>query len=314
MSNDNEFLWSQKYRPSTINDAILPMSIKNDLLGFIKKQNVDNFIFDGPAGTGKTTAAYAIANEIGADVLFIQVPSESSIDLVRTKITSFGSTASLCGNLKIVILDEADRSTSAFQYGINTAIEAFSANTRFILTSNNINKIIPALISRCTPIHFKIEKKEQPKLAMQLMKRLQMILTENNVEFDNKVLQTIILKYFPDCRRVINELQRYSVNGSCIDVGILSSLSNTSVDELVVALKGKDFTTARKWIANNTEGEPSALFRAIYDSSIVNMQPSSIPEMILILAKYSYQSCLVVDHELNNMAAIVELMSSCSWI
>lgn len=314
MSNNDEFLWIQKYRPSTIQECILSSNIKNQLQGYIDKDVIGNFIFYGSAGTGKTSAACAMCNEIGADVLFIKVPSESSIDLVRTKITAFGSTTSLDGNIKVVILDEADRSTSAFQYGINSAIESFSANTRFILTSNNINKIVPALISRCTPLQFKIEKKEQPKLATQFMKRLQLILVENNIEYDNNVVKSLIVKYFPDFRRTINELQLYSSTGSCIDIGILSSLTNTTLNELVVALKSKDFATARKWIANNTEGEPSALFKAIYDISITEMKPTSIPEMVLILAKYSYQSCLVVDHELNNMAAIVELMSACSWI
>lgn len=314
MSNNSEFLWSQKYRPATIADCILPESIKTVLQGFVAQQNIPNILLAGGAGTGKTTAAYAICTEIGADVLFINASNENGIDVVREKLTKFASSASLDNNLKVVILDEAERGTGAFQDALKSFMETFSKNTRFILTTNNKNKLIDPLISRCTSIDFKIEKKEQPKLAGQLFKRLKVILDENSVEYEPKVLQSLILKYYPDNRKIINELQRYSASGSCIDIGVLASLSNNSINELVVALKGKDFTTVRKWVANNTEGEPSSLFRSLYERIVTDMQQSSIPEAVLILSKYSYQSCLVVDHELNNSACFVELMSSCNWI
>ncbi|MDD4242798.1 MAG: AAA family ATPase [Bacilli bacterium] len=311
--NNNEFLWSQRYRPTTIENCILPESIKSIFKGFINQGEIPNLLLAGGAGTGKTTSAYVLCNMIGADVLFINASNENGIDIVRNKLTQFASSVSLEGCLKVVILDEAERGTSAFQDALKSFMETFSENTRFILTTNNINKIIDPIISRCTTVNFKIEKSEQQKLAIQLMKRLELILIENSVQYDKKVLSQLILKYFPDFRKTINELQRYSVNGSIIDIGILSALSNTSIDELVKYLKEKDFTSARKWVANNNDGEPSALFRAIYDRCASDLQPTSIPEMILILAKYSYQSSLVVDHEINNMGCIVEIMSSCNF-
>jgi DNA polymerase III delta prime subunit len=310
MSNNSEYLWSQRYRPATIADCILPDSIKSVLQGFVEQQNVPNILLAGGAGTGKTTAAYALCNEIGADVLFINASNENGIDIIRDKLTKFASSVSLDGNLKVVILDEAERGTGAFQDALKSFMETFSKNTRFILTTNNKNKLIDPIISRCTTIDFKIEKKEQPKLASQLFKRLKTILDENSIEFEPKVLQSLIIKYYPDNRKVINELQRYSATGSCIDVGILSSLSNDSVSELSGFLKAKDFTSIRKWVANNDNDEPSALFRALYERLVIELKPSSIPEAVLILSKYSYQSSFVVDHQLNNCACFVEIMSS----
>jgi len=313
ITNNNEYIWVEKYRPQTINDIILPDDIKNTLLSIVENGNIGNYIFNGTSGTGKTTAAYALCNEINADVLFIKTPSESSIDLLRTKLTQFASSVSLDGNLKVIILDEADRSNDHFQTALNTLIEAFSANTRFILTTNNIHRLIPALISRCKPIEFKIAKQEQPKLATQLLKRVQEILTENNIEFDKKVIQTLIIKYFPDCRRIINELQYYSSTGAIIDVGILANLSSDSLNEVIEFLKEKDFTKARKWVANNSNEDPLLLFKAIYNKSITAMKPESIPELVLILAKYGFQSTSVGDQEINNIACLVEIMSSTHW-
>ena len=314
MSNVDQFLWVEKYRPQTINDCILPQSLKDIFNGFIAQTQIPHMLFSGSAGTGKTTVGHALARELDADLLFINCSLNTGIDIIRNQIVQFASTASLGGNLKIVLLDEIERMSSAAQDSLKSTIEIFSQNTRFILTSNNKNKIIDPIISRCTTIEFKIEKSEQPKLAAQLFKRLKVILGENNVEFDPKVLQSLIMKFYPDNRKIINELQRYSANGSCVDVGVLSSLSNTSIDELISYLKDKDFTKTRKWIANNNTEESTSLFRAIYDKCLTELQPQSVPEMVLILSKYSYQSCLCIDQELNNIAACVELMSSLNFI
>ncbi len=313
MSNETEFLWSQRYRPQTINDCILPQATKTILNGFVEQGQIPNILFAGSAGTGKTTAAYAIANELGADVLFINASLDTGIDVVRTKLTQFASTTSLEGNLKIVILDEAERGSAAFQDGLKSFMETFSQNTRFILTTNNKNKIIDPIISRCTTIDFKIDNSEKQKLAIQLMKRLKMVLSENGIQFDPKILSEVILKYFPDFRRTINELQRYSAGG-IIDIGILSALSSDTIDELVGFLKNKDFKNARKWVANNSDVDSTDFFKSIYTKCLVDMRPESIPEMVLILAKYSFQSTLVLDHELNNIACLIELMGSCTWL
>lgn len=313
MNNKDQFLWVEKYRPQIISDCILSQSLKNIFNGFILQKQIPHMLFSGSAGTGKTSVGYALSNELDADLLFINCSLNTGIDVIRTQIMQFASTVSFGGNLKIILLDEIERMSSAAQDSLKSTIETFSENTRFILTTNNINKIIDPIISRCTTVNFKIEKQDQPKLAMLLMKRLELILIENSIEYDKKVVSQLIMKYFPDFRKTINELQRYAVNGSIIDVGILSALSNTSIDELIGYLKVKDFTSARKWIANNNDGEPSQLFRAIYDRCIVDMEPTYIPEAVLILAKYSYQSSLVIDHEINNMGCIVEIMSSCKF-
>ena len=313
MNNNEHFLWVEKYRPLTINSCILPQDIKDVCNGFVAQGQIPNMIMAGGAGTGKTSLCYAIARELNADVLFINCSLETGVDVVRTKLTQFSSSMSLEGNLKIVILDEVERASSAFQDALKSFQEQFAKNTRFLMTTNNIHKVIEPIISRCTTIEFKINNTEKPKLASQLFKRLKTILDENSVEFEPKVLQSLILKFYPDNRKIINNLQRYSATGSCVDIGILASLSNDSVSELSGFLKAKDFTSIRKWVANNDNDEPSALFRALYDKIVTEMKPSSIPEAVLILSKYSYQSCLVVDHQLNNCACFVEIMSSCEW-
>jgi DNA polymerase III delta prime subunit len=312
-NNRNDFIWSQLYRPSTIEECILPESIKNVFRGFIAQGQTGNLLLAGGPGVGKTTIAYALANELQADVLFINCSLDTGVDTVRTKLQQFASTNSFSGNIKICILDEIERMSAAAQDSLKSFIEIFSQSTRFILTTNNQNKIISPIISRCTTIDFKFEAKDKPKLASQFFKRLKTILEENNVETDQKVLQTIVLKYFPDFRRTLNELQRYASQGSIVDVGILTSLSNDSIDELIEALKSKDFTKSRKWVAQHTDGEPSALYRAIFNKAITDMRQESFPELILILAKYGYQAALVTDYEINNIACLVEIMSSTHW-
>jgi DNA polymerase III delta prime subunit len=313
MSNNEHFLWVEKYRPLTINDCILPQEIKDVCNGFVAQGQIPNMIMAGGAGTGKTSLCYAIARELNGDVLFINCSLETGVDVIRTKLTQFASSMSLEGNLKIVILDEVERASSAFQDALKSFQEQFAKNTRFLMTTNNINKVIAPIISRCTTIEFKVTSAEKPKLASQLFKRLKIILDENSVEFNPKVLQTLILKYYPDNRKIINNLQRYSATGSCVDIGILSSLSNDVISDLVGFLKAKDFTSIRKWVSNNDNDEPSALFRALYEKLAIELKPSSIPEVVLILSKYSYQSTSCIDHQLNNCACFVEIMSSCDF-
>lgn len=311
-NKNDEFIWTQGYRPRTIEDCILPVETKSKFKEYILQGQVPNLILSGHRGTGKTTAALAMCEEIGADVLFINAAVEKGIDVVRTKLSQFTSTVSINNNLKVIILDEADRGTGDFQDALKSFMESCSRHTRFILTTNHKQKIIPEIHSRCSLVEFKIPAAEKPVLAKQLMTRIKTILDDNNVEYDQKVLVEVIMRFFPDFRKCLNELQGYSTSGK-IDIGILANFSDESLEELVTMMKNKKFTDIRKWIATNADMEPKTLYNALYTSASKYMETSSIPELVLILAKYSFQSTMVLDHEINNSACMVEIMSNCSF-
>ena len=310
---DNQYLWVERYRPQTINDCILPESLKKTLREFIDAGELPNFMFCGGAGVGKTTVAKAICNEIGADWLFINGSEESGIDVLRTKIKGFASTVSLTDAKKVVILDEADYlNTSSTQPALRAFIEEFSNNCRFIFTCNFKNRIIEPLHSRCAVVDFKIDNKEKQVIAAQFFKRVTQILKQESVEFDPKVVAELVTKHFPDYRRILNELQRYSVSG-VIDVGILANMSDESFKELMTNMKEKNFTEVRKWVAKNSDADSAQLFRSLYDKSTDYMEAKSVPQLVLILADYQHRAAFVADHELNIMAAMTEIMSSCSF-
>lgn len=312
MSRD-EYLWCEKYRPKTIDECILPENLKESFKQYIKNGQLPNFIFSGSAGVGKTTVARALCNEIGADYLFINGSEENGINVLRTKIKSFASSVSLTeAGAKVVILDEADYLTPDTQAGLRAFIEEFSNNCRFILTCNFKNRIIQPLHSRCAVVEFKVESKDKPAIAASFYRRIIDVLKMENIEFDNKVVAKVVETFFPDFRRVLNELQRYSVGGS-IDTGILANLSDESMKELLGYLKDKDFTKARVWVAKNNDIETSVLFRRLYDTAADYLQPASIPQLVLILADYQYKAAFVADIEVNNVAALTEIMASCSF-
>lgn len=310
----DEFLWCEKYRPQVIDDCVLPDSLKNVFKQYIKQGELPNFIFSGSAGVGKTTVARALCNEIGADFLFINASENGGIDVLRNKIKSYASSVSLeSGGTKVVILDEADYlEQHSTQPALRSFIEEFSNNCRFILTCNFKNRIIQPLHSRCSVVDFKIETKDKPKIAANFYRRVVDILTAENVEFDNKVVAKVVETHFPDFRRVLNELQRYAAGG-IIDTGILSSLSDESMKELVGFLKAKDFAKARGWVGKNSDIETSVLFRRLYDNAVDYLEGTSIPQLVLILADYQYKAAFVADIEVNNVAALTEIMASCKF-
>ena len=279
----SDFLWVEKYRPKKIQDCILSEDLKQTFLEFVKKKEIPNLLLSGTAGTGKTTVARALCDEIGADYIIINGSDEGrQIDTLRNKIKNFASTISLTkdANHKVVIIDEADyMNAESVQPALRNFIETFFNNCRFIFTCNYKNKIIPALHSRCTVIDFRIVNGQKVKTATQLMDRLSIILKDEGVEFDKKVLAEVIQKYYPDFRRTINELQRYSVRGK-IDSGILFSLSEENNKDLIVKLKDKDFNGMRKWVIQNLDKEPSALFSSIYDNLYEHLEPKSIPQAV----------------------------------
>lgn len=302
------FLWVEKYRPSSIDECILSESMKMNFKQFIDSGSLPNFLFCGGAGVGKTTVAKALCNEIGAEYLFINGSEESGIDVLRSKIKNFASTVSLTDAKKVVILDEADYlNPNSTQPALRGFIEEFSSNCRFIFTCNFKNRIIEPLHSRCSVVEFKIDGEDKPKIMAQFFKRISGILKTEGVSFEPKVVAELIAKHFPDFRRVINELQRYSVSGS-IDVGIFANLAEESYLELIKNMKAKNFTEVRKWVAKNTDTDCSEIFRKFYDKSAEYLDQSSIPQMVLILAEYQYRAAFVADREINTMAALTEMM------
>lgn len=304
-----EFLWVEKYRPNTIEECILPSQLKKDFEEILKQGEIQNLLLTGTAGTGKTTVAKALCKQLDLDYLLINGSEESGIDTLRNKIKQFASTVSLQGGYKVVILDEADYlNPQSTQPALRGFIEEFSANCRFILTCNFKNRVIEPLHSRCSVIEFNIPKKEAENLCSKMMARLFVILDKEGIQYEVPVLAELIMKHVPDWRRVINELQRYSVSG-VIDSGILVQLSDTSLNDLMIFLKEKNFKQMRKWVADNMDSEPAALYRKVYDNMYDYVDSSSIPQLVLILADYQYKNAFVADHELNTVACLTEVMA-----
>lgn len=309
----DQFLWVEKYRPKTIDQCILPKALKDTFQTIVKNGELPNLMFSGTAGLGKTTVARALCEQLGIDYIIINGSEEGNIDTLRTKIRQFASTVSLQGGYKCVILDEADYlNPQSTQPALRGFIEEFADNCRFILTCNFKNRIIEPLHSRCGVIDFRFDKKQLASLCGQFLARLKEILSTENVSFEEATLAELIMKHAPDWRRVLNEAQRYSINGS-IDAGILVTLNDKSIRDLMEALKAKNFKGMREWVVNNIDTEPHAIFRKIYDALGEHLQPQSIPQVILILADYQYKNAFVADHELNVVACMTEVMASAEF-
>ena len=312
----SEFLWVEKYRPKKIRDCILPEDTKKTFQEFLKQKEIPNLLLSGTAGTGKTTVARALCEELGVDYIIINGSDEGrQIDTLRNKIKNFASTVSLTESAghKVVIVDEADyMNADSVQPALRNFIETFHNNCRFIFTCNYKSKILPALHSRCTVIDFQIRNGQKVKTANQLLTRLGKILDDEEVKYDKKVLAELIQKYYPDFRRTINELQRYSVRGE-IDSGILFSLSEANTKELVKVLKEKRFNDMRKWVIQNLDKEPSSLFSTIYNLLYSVLEGNSVPQAILIIAGYQYKSAFVADQEINMVACLTEIMANCKF-
>ena len=311
----SDFIWVEKYRPTTIDECILPKSIKQTFQDFVDRGEIPNMLLSGPPGIGKTTVAKALCNQLGADYYVINGSDEGRfLDTVRNNAKNFASTVSLTSESKhkVIIIDEADNTTSDVQLLLRASIEEFSKNCRFIFTCNYKNKIIEPLHSRCSVVDFSINKRDKPTIAAQFFSRLNFILEEEKVETDKKVIAELINKHFPDWRRVLNECQRYSVSGK-IDSGILVTFSDVSIDELTKNLKEKNFSAVRKWTVDNLDNDPAVLLRRIYDALYSTLKNSSIPAAVLIIARYSYQIAFVADQEINLLACLTEIMVECEF-
>ena len=304
-----DFLWVEKYRPKTISECVLPSGLKQTLSEFISKGDLPNLILSGGPGVGKTTAAKAMIEELGLTYMMINGSEESGIDTLRVKLKNFASTVSLHGGRKYLILDEADYlNAQSTQPALRGLIEEFHKNCGFILTCNYKNRLIPPLHSRCSVVDFTIQKSEKKELAEQFFKKVMNILIVENIKFEPKAVAEVINKFFPDWRRVINELQRYSVSGR-IDAGILVDISEINIKELMRFMKDKEFTNVRKWIINNIDNDPTRLFRRLYDNLYDYMDGSSIPHVVVILGEYQYKAAFVADQEINMLACLTEIMA-----
>ncbi len=311
----SDFIWVEKYRPQKIDECILPDHIKKTFQDFVDHGEIPNMLLSGPPGIGKTTVAKALCKELGVDYYVINGSDEGRfLDTVRNNAKNFASTVSLTSQSKhkVIIIDEADNTTSDVQLLLRASIEEFSGNCRFIFTCNYKNKIIEPLHSRCSVVEFSIKGKEKVKIAGLFFKRLQQILDTERIPYDPPVLAEIINKHFPDWRRVLNECQRYSVGGK-IDSGILATFSDVSVNDLIRNLKDKNFPEVRKWVVDNLDNDSSVLLRRLYDSLYETLVPNSIPAAVLIIAKYQYQIAFVADQEINLLAALTEIMVECQF-
>ena len=311
----SDFIWVEKYRPQQIDECILPDHIKKTFQDFVDQGEIPNMLLSGPPGIGKTTVAKALCKQLGVDYYVINGSDEGRfLDTVRNNAKNFASTVSLTSQSKhkVIIIDEADNTTSDVQLLLRASIEEFSGNCRFIFTCNYKNKIIEPLHSRCSVVEFSIKGKEKVRIAGLFFKRLQQILDLEKISYDPPVLAEIINKHFPDWRRVLNECQRYSVSGK-IDSGILATFSDVSVNDLIRNLKDKNFPEVRKWVVDNLDNDSSVLLRRLYDSLYETLVSSSIPAAVLIIAKYQYQIAFVADQEINLLAALTEIMVECEF-
>tara|TARA_B100001121_G_scaffold308345_1_gene332140 strand:- start:1732 stop:2676 length:945 start_codon:yes stop_codon:yes gene_type:complete len=310
-----EFLWVEKYRPKKVEDCILPNTTREVFQGFVEQGELPNLLLSGTAGVGKTTIAKAMCDQIGASYIVINGSDEGRfLDTVRNRVRQFATTVSLTSGAshKVVIIDEADNTTNDVQLSLRTAVEEFHSNCRFIFTCNFINKIIEPLHSRCTVVDFRIKPEQSTKLQVEFFSRLKDILTKEKVDYDEKVLAKLIRRYYPDWRRLINECQRYAATGS-INSAILVDVADVNLDSLLASLKKKEFTTVKNWVVQHMDNDPTMVMRKIYDSLYGVLKPSSIPEAVLIIAKYMNNIPIVPDQEVNLLACLTEIMMSCEF-
>lgn len=309
---NDQFLWSEKYRPQTIDDCVMPEYLKKTFKGFIKKGQIQHMILSGSAGVGKTTAAQALAAELGWDCIVINGSKDNGIDVLRTKLTAYATSVSMNGAPKMVIIDEADGLTQKVQEGLRNFLEEYAQNCRFIFTCNYANKIIEPIHSRCGgAIEFKIPKEEKPLMASQFLKRVIGILEQESVEADRKVVAQVVTKHYPDFRKTLNALQKYSVANDVIDEGILHMMPEANIKDLLVSLKEKNFTKMRQWVANNADNDIERIYSTLFDALIGAV--NEVPQAVLIVDDYNYKAYFVADKSINLTACFTELMASVTF-
>lgn len=312
MEPREQFVWVEKYRPQTIDDCILPLATTKMLNGILELQDTPNLLLHGRAGTGKTTVARALVRQLDADCMFINASENGNIDTLRTQIRDFAASLSLGGRRKFVILDEADYLTTVTQPALRSFIEEFAGACGFIFTCNHPNRIIPALHSRCSLVDFKIPAAEKPDIAKRLAARAEIILTDEGITYNQRVVLQVVANYFPDFRRILNELQRYSSTGELSDA-ILAQLNDKDIVVLFTAIKAKDFQGLRKWLVNHEDMDETAFYRTLSEQVIDRIDASCVQEAIILMADYAARSAVSADKQLNALAVLVELMKGGKW-
>lgn len=310
----DEFLFSEKYRPKKVSEIILPKKVKDTFQAYVDTRNVPNLLLVGGPGTGKTTSARAMLEELGADYIVVKGSLDAGIDVIRNLVTNFVSTVSFSGGRKYVIFDEADGLTQNVQQSLRNFIDSFTGNAGFIFTANYKNKIIEPIQSRCSVVDFRIKKENRQHLAVEFFQRLKVILDTENIAYDEKVLVQVISKYFPDWRHILNEIQAYSVNGQQVDSGILINFDEVSLKKLIDNLKSKNFTEIRKWVAENSDIDTHTILRKFYDVSSSFFKKESIPQLVLLINEYDYKSSFVIDHEINLTAFMIRVMVELEFV
>ncbi len=304
---NEEFLWVERYRPTKVEECVLPENVIKTFQEYVIRKEIPNLLLVGTQGTGKTSVAKALCEEVGCDYLFLNGSSENGIDIFRTKITNFASSVSLSGGKKVIIIDESDYLTPNLFAALRYGIESFSKNCTFILTGNHKNKFPAPIQSRCAVVDFTVPKSEKKQLITKFFKRICGILEKENINYNKEVVASFITKWYPDNRRIINELQRYSIN-SDIDVGILTQVGEVQLKDLIKGLKEKNYTSVRSWVSSNLHNDPNSIYRKIYDGMTDFVVSSSIPQLVLIIAKYQYQAGFCADQEINLLAFLTEVM------
>ena len=312
MIGEKKILWVEEFRPKTVKDCILPDRLKKTFQEYVDRKEVPNLILSGSPGTGKTTVAMAMCEEIGLDYILLNGSEENGIDTMRVKVKGFASSVSLTGGRKVIIFDEADYLTPLAQAALRGVIEEFAGNCSFIFTCNLLNRLIEPLHSRTAVINFKLTGAEKSGMASQFFKRVEYILNFKNIAYDSKVVAEVVMKFFPDYRRILNELQKHSVSGP-IDASVLAQVGDVSLTELFVSLRAKDFKSIRKWVGTHTDSDSQKIMRDIYDKLSEYVAPQSIPAAVVLLGRYQYQAAFVVDQEINLMAFLTELLVECEF-
>jgi replication factor C small subunit len=310
IAGSEQMLWVERFRPRKVNDCIIPDVLKETLQAYVERKEIPNMILHGGPGVGKTTVARAMCDEIGCDYILLNGSDKFGIDDLHIKVKGYASSMALSGGRKVIIIDEADYMSAQAQAGFRGVIEEFIDNCSFIFTCNQVNKLIAPLHSRCAVIDFKLQSKDKQAMALAFYKRVTEILTQEGVEFDKKVVAELLQKFFPDYRRVLNELQRYSVRGK-IDTGILAQVSDVKLDELIGYLKAKDFKGVRKWVGLNADSDSTLIMRQLYDKMSEIFTPDTLPILVVLTGKYLYQAAFALDAEINLAAYLTEVLVEC---